>query len=106
MENVNFYTPISLDEKYNLLIIWLNQFVEINNNIILKQNDNEIVLFDQVNLNEVIFTKEKKISNKINKSIFYLFDKTYIKTNNQLEREIYKFLYGNKARFTPVNLHS
>lgn len=106
MENVNFYNPISLDEKFNLLIIWLNQFVKINNNTILKQHDNEIVLFDTVNLNEVIFTKEKNITNKQNKSIFCLVDKTYIKTNNQLEREIYKFLYGNKARFTPVNLHS
>lgn len=105
MENVNFYNPISLDEKFNMLIIWLNQFVKINNNTILKQHDNEIVLFDKVNLNEVIFTKEKNITNKQNKSIFCLVDKTYIKTNNQLEREIYKFLYGNKARFTPVNLH-
>lgn len=101
MENVNFYNPISLDEKYNLLIIWLNQFVKINNNVILKLRDNEIVLFDKINLNEVVFTKEKNNNYKTHKSLFCLVDKTYIKTNSQLEREIYKFLYGNKARFIP-----
>ncbi len=103
MENINFYNPISLDEKYNLMIIWLKQFVKIKNNVILKLHDNEIVLYDEINLNEVVFTKEKNIVENINKSIFCLEDKTYFKTNNELEREIYKFLYGNKARFIPNN---
>ena len=103
MENVNFYNPISLEEKFNLMLIWLNQFVEINNNVFIKHDDNEIVLFDEINLNEVIFTKQKNINYDINKSLFYIVDKTYVKTNNQLEREIYRFLYGNKARFIPLN---
>lgn len=103
MENVNFYNPISLEEKFDLMLNWLNQFVEINNNVLIKHHDNEIVLFDEINLNEVVFTKQKKITYEINKSLFYIVDKTYFKTNNQLEREIYRFLYGNKARFVPIN---
>lgn len=103
MENVNFYNPISLEEKFDLMLNWLNQFVEINNNVLIKHDDNEIVLFDEINLNEVVFTKQKKITYEINKSLFYIVDKTYFKTNNQLEREIYRFLYGNKARFVPIN---
>jgi acetyltransferase-like isoleucine patch superfamily enzyme len=106
LENVNFYNPISLDEKFNLLINWLSQFVKNNKNVNLKHYDNEIILFDTINLNEIVFTKELNKIKQLNKSIFYLVDKTYNKTNNKLEREVYKFLYANKARFTPIHIQS
>ena len=97
MEKANFYIPITLDQKFEMLNLWLKEFVQENPEIQLVQNANDSTLFrgDDV----TVFTIE---SNKKNDaSYFFLTDKTFNKSNTQLERKIYKFLYNNKARFLP-----
>lgn len=107
MENVSFYNPISINEKFNMLLDWLNEFVLLERNINLEEiNKSEIILENKLNSEKVIFTINVSLKLDSNESVFYLANKTYNKTNSELERKIIKYLYGNKARFTPVKLHS
>ncbi len=102
MENVFFYSPKSIDEKFEMLEVWISEFV-LSNNLKLEKTKDEILIFDKKNNEQVIFTKKESKYNDKNLSVFYLNDKTFNKTNIRLERSIYKFLYGNKARFIPIN---
>lgn len=102
MENTNFYQSKTLDEKFDMLKLWIQEFVENNsNNFTFNSNQKEIILQNNINKEKVVFTISEEKSNDVSKSIFYLFDKTFNKTNNELERIVYKFLYNNKARFLP-----
>jgi acetyltransferase-like isoleucine patch superfamily enzyme len=97
MEKANFYDPITLDQKFELLNKWLKEFVEINPDVQISQNEQQIILKNTED--STIFTME---SNKNDvPSYFFLSDKTFNKSNSELERRIYKFLYNNKARFLP-----
>lgn len=102
MEHVKFYLPKTLDEKFSMLKGWIEEFVINNENIYrLDCKENELVLFNLVEQESVIFTKSTLKVTDLSQSIFYLFDKTYNKTNIVSERMVYKFLYNNKARFVP-----
>ncbi len=102
MENIKFYLPKTLDEKFDMLKIWLEEFIELNNeNYSLDVNETELMLFNTKENQRVIFTKSEVKSDDSTQSIFYLHNKTFNKTNSLTERTIYKFLYNNKARFIP-----
>ena len=102
MEHVRFYLPKKLDEKFTMLQMWLEEFVTINKALFsLESNGNELILLNLLENETVIFTKEESKFTDLSKSVFYLFDKTFNKTNSISERTIYKFLYNNKARFIP-----
>jgi acetyltransferase-like isoleucine patch superfamily enzyme len=102
MEHVNFYLPKTIDEKFDMVKLWLHEFVELNEEIFtLEVDKSELILFNLKENQNVIFTKSETKSLDLSQSIFYLFDKTFNKTNSITERAIYKFLYNNKARFTP-----
>lgn len=104
MENARFYVKKTLDEKFELLIGWLNDFVIMHDDIQLKNINSEHVILESLETNEkVFFLKKNNIEVKELMSIFYLEDKTYLKTNSLLERQVYKYLYNNKARFIPRN---
>lgn len=104
MEKAQFYVEKSLDEKFELLSGWLNDFVSINNNLTLKEIDSLYLLLENSETKEkVLFFKEKSEENKECGSKFYLENKTFFKTNSLLERQVYKYLYNNKARFLPLN---
>lgn len=103
MEKANFYQPISLDEKFEMLATWIKEFValqeepidlvvELDHITIKASNSKESVIFFK--------TKPKELQNS--QSAFFLSDKTYIKTNTELQRKVYKYLYNNKARFLPI----
>lgn len=105
MENANFYLPKTLEEKFDMMKNWLSEFVIINGeaHYELKVSDQDLQLINLKNNEDVLFTtREQKVSDKT-KSVFYLFDKTFNKTNSVSERTVYKFIYGNKARFVPNN---
>jgi acetyltransferase-like isoleucine patch superfamily enzyme len=107
MENVNFYNPISVDDKFKMILDWVKEFVLIEKNISFIKNNSEIILENSENSEKVTFTKLQSIDYKTNNnSVFFLINKKYLKTNSELERKIYKFLYGNKARFIPLNTDS
>lgn len=103
MEKAQFYIQKTLDEKFELLNSWLKDFVAINKNVLTLSNENsELLILEDSEKNEkVIFSKKNNAEIKENESIFYLEDKTFIKTNSLLERQVYKYLYNNKARFLP-----
>lgn len=97
MEKAKFYKEISLKEKHDLLNGWLTEFVNLSPDIDLLITDSESVL--KYKDCQTVFTSAES-KNDIG-STFFLFDKTYNKSNNELERKVYKFLYNNKARFLP-----
>ena len=103
MENANFYLPKTLDEKFEMLKNWLEEFVILNNSSYkLDATKDTLTLQNTEKEEQVLFTKlELKHTDKT-KSVFYLADKTFNKTNIISEREVYKFLYNNKARFLPL----
>lgn len=103
MEHVKFYLPKSLEEKFIMLKVWLEEFILDNKNtFILDLKDDELVLLNLEANEKVIFTKVESKYIDLSQSVFYLFDKTFNKTNIYTERMIYKFLYNNKARFIPI----
>lgn len=106
MQNAQFYLPKTLDEKFTMLKKWLEEFVAVNDNEFSLENiDNElIVLVDESNSESVKFYRDynKNIEKNIY-GIFYLSNKTFRKSNSKLERLVYKYLYGNKARFIPID---
>lgn len=102
MEKAQFYITKSLDEKFELLNGWLNDFVAINSDLTLKKIDSKFLILGNMETNEkVVFSKNISDEIQNSESIFYLEDKTFIKTNSLLERQVYKYLYNNKARFLP-----
>jgi acetyltransferase-like isoleucine patch superfamily enzyme len=102
MEKAKFYVEKSLDEKFDLLSSWLNNFVLMNSNLTLKNLNSKFLILENMETKEkVIFSKNNYNEIKKPESVFYLEDKTFIKTNSLLERQVYKYLYNNKARFLP-----
>lgn len=102
MEKAKFYVEKSLDEKFDLLSSWLNDFVLMNSNLTLKNLNSKFLILENMETKEkVIFSKNNSNEIKKPESVFYLEDKTFIKTNSLLERQVYKYLYNNKARFLP-----
>lgn len=103
MENLNVYLPKTVEEKYLMLANWLNEYVSVDtDNYNLVEEDDQLILENLSNNERVTFTKSDKKEIDKSQSIFYIADKTFNKTNSVTERTIYKFLYGNKARFLPI----
>ena len=97
MEKAQFYLPKTLDEKFEMMTGWLQEFAQMNESFDVEKTDNELILSND---NEkVIFSKD---NNDGRQGVFYLGDKTFNKTNSLAERLVYKFLYNNKARFIPT----
>ena len=102
MENFKAYKKITLEEKFDLLKKWLLEFTSLNKNkFTIDINENNIKIKNTDNNDEVIFTMSRNKIDNNDKSIFYIFDKSFKKTNSLTERVIYKYLYNNKARFLP-----
>lgn len=103
IEKAKFYIPITLDAKFELLKGWLNDFVTINQSELFLNdvNSNLLVLENKRTHEKVLFSKLVSYISVSNESVFYLENKTFNKTNSLLERQIYKYLYSNKARFLP-----
>lgn len=103
MDNLKVYLPKSLDEKFDMMKSWVREFVSLNESLYkFTCNDDAISLVNLVNNEYVNFTKSSNEKVRDGQSVFSLLDKTFVKTNSQTERAIYKFLYGNKARFLPI----
>ena len=99
MKNLQFYKPINLNEKFDLLKGWLIDFCKLNQ-LKLINSDCELAILDDINKEKVIFTTKTK--SNFEGTVFYLNNKTFFKTNSNLERKVYMYLYGNKARFNPI----
>lgn len=102
MENLNFYLPKTLDEKFEMLKGWIHEFILINRQYYVEHDANNITLIDSITNEKVVFTKAESRIEEFSNSVFYLTSKTFNKTNSEAERLVYKFLYNNKARFIPL----
>lgn len=105
MENAQFYKTKTLDEKFEMLKGWVSEFVLLNEaDFLFEEFQNEILIIKSKLSDGIVeFHKYRKaIDDRPKKSIFFLEDKTFQKTNIELERRIYKYLYNNKARFIPL----
>lgn len=103
MENLNVYIDKTVDEKFDMLKIWLQEFVQLNSNSFkLEILEQDLIVRNLKQDEAVFFTKSGEKNIDKNRSIFYIIDKTYNKTNLSTERQVYGFLYSNKARFLPI----
>lgn len=103
MEKFNFYTPSSLHEKFKLMVEWVKEYCRDNSEYTYEIKDDTILISDDVSKEQIVVIMNDEFSSYKNKTIFSLSSKTYIKTLSNTERSFYKFLYGNKARFLPIN---
>lgn len=79
MKNAKFYLPKTLDEKFEMLQGWIEEFTLINENHSLKV-DGDHLIFKNIQPNEeVVFTKSETKENDMSKSIFYVSDKIFNK---------------------------
>lgn len=105
MKKLNFWRRVELLEKFDMILGWANQFAKEGNDIKVTRPKNlEIIITDIKTKETLIFTDGYDIDEKNNPlcSIFNLQDKTFHKRKTQLEMNFYKFIYNNKARFTPI----
>lgn len=96
MEKAKFYINVSLEEKLNMMKIWVDEFCKEEQEIQVLKTDKKIEL--QNKHDKIFITIEEKTEEE---GGFFLIDKTYNKSNSELERKFYKFIYNNKARFIP-----
>lgn len=104
MEKVNFYKKMSVNDKFKMLSIWAQEYVDNYKNIEVINVAEDFLIIEN-EFDRLLFVTEfpeKYLSSK-NNSIFNMANKTFNKTNSELERNFYSFLYNNKARFTPKN---
>lgn len=101
MEKLNFYKPITLDEKFKLMLQWAKEFLDKNEGYLFSEFDNYFEIKDPINLYKIKVVKKDSNDSSENVSIFDLDSKRYKKTLSELERKFYKFIYNNKARFLP-----
>lgn len=97
MENANFYKEVTIEDKLNMLNDWLTDFAEMNSEISIEKKSDSTVL--KKGNEEVTFTASSEKNNVA--GVFFLSDKTFNKSNSELERSVYRYLYNNKARFLP-----
>lgn len=105
MENAQFYKPKTLDEKFEMLKGWLSEFVLLNEaEFLFEEVESQTLIIKSMLSDDIVeFHKfNKAITDRPEKSIFFLEGKVFQKTNIELERRIYKYLYANKARFIPL----
>jgi acetyltransferase-like isoleucine patch superfamily enzyme len=104
-EKINVWRKVELTEKLIMMLNWAYIFCASNKDYSVRDNIESgyfgIISSDEKE-NLVIFI-EDKFENSYHKNItlFNLVNKTYTKTNSELERKFYKFIYNHKARFIP-----
>jgi len=102
LDKVQVYQPKTLEQKFSMIENWLKDFVSLNNDTYkIETLIDDIIIYNIEKNEKVIFTKSEKQITDNSTSVFSLFYKTFNKTNLFTEREVYKYLYNNKARFIP-----
>ncbi len=101
MEKLHFYRHITLEEKFTMMLNWVDEFVKLNPHTKYSQNGDVIELSTVDNSEKILVTTEGLTVTDMNISIFNLKTKTYTKKLSSLEIAFYRFLFGHKARFLP-----
>lgn len=106
MEKLNFWKEISLDEKLEMMLAWIKDFVEKSDGKItfVYMPDSKTIQVDHnVRGERLIFRldRNREIFDK-STTYFDLKSKTYTKRLTELERNFYRYIYNHKARFIPA----
>ncbi|MGS0827517.1 acyltransferase [Shewanella sp. 0m-8] len=99
---LSFYKNLDLTEKFEMLTGWLEEFSLKDPSIKFKVvNDNLIIINDDIHTAYFFKHKEgyEQLKLAANSCKFEIEFKTYSKSFISLERNLMKFLSGNKARF-------
>jgi acetyltransferase-like isoleucine patch superfamily enzyme len=89
------YREVGLVEKFEMLSTWLEEFSRITNTS-FKESDTEIVIYDE-DVSVTIYLDNQNLK----PGEFCIKTKEFRMSNTSLERRLYKYLMGNKARFHP-----
>ena len=106
INRVSFYKNVSLDEKMEKMLDWVEQFVHQSGDTIsfeYSSNSKMIRVAEKVRGEYLIigFDQSEIQPNEL-ATYFNLTNKTYTKRLTDLERNFYRFIYDHKARFLPV----
>lgn len=101
MEKANFYKPVTLAEKFDMIYNWASDFTK-GTEIKLERRVNKIIMQNPTTMEQVIITDNYEVLDDEKITQFNLANKTYKKNNSALERSFYKYIYNHKARFIPV----
>lgn len=103
--NLSFYKEVTLDEKWQMLVEWVNEIArEINVRVDISSNSIQL-LGEQSYLGErMIFAKESERAAAMrlehpDSTVCCVQDKSYNARFSKIEHSVLKSLSGNKARF-------
>lgn len=102
MQKLNFYKPVTLNEKFEMMLNWVEKFTKENPDFYFTSSTTTIRIFSKDNPYEIIISKEEIIDMGPNISFFSLSSKKFTKRLSPIERAFYKSIFGYKARFLPV----
>ncbi len=104
MEKLNFWKEVTINQKLKMLLSWLqNEDFLAQNNIdfqLINIANGQFISLTRNN-QKAIFGEKPENHFEHSNALFCLSTKRYNKTKSELERIVYKYLYGNKARFLP-----
>jgi acetyltransferase-like isoleucine patch superfamily enzyme len=104
-DRLSFYKEIDVEEKLKLMTLWVEEYRKEKDHLDFLETSDSIELISDNSPQKLIFIKDGAMPSNENVSVFNLTTKKYTKTLNDLERDFYKFIYGHKARFTPITNH-
>jgi acetyltransferase-like isoleucine patch superfamily enzyme len=103
MEKAVFWRPITVDEKFDMIFQWANDYAKLNPQIMVVKLTNNLVEIEDISKSEKLkFALDFSSEDKAGVTEFSLSNKSFKKKNTELERSFYKFIYNYKARFVPV----
>lgn len=101
--NLNFYTSLNLDEKWQLLRGWIEELAQSHDHIQGQYTNESITVFSTQHSGQVTFFKNTAsylaIAQNAQITSCCIENKAYTKRHSPLERLVLKYLAGNKARF-------
>jgi len=95
--DVPFWHKVSRDEQWDMVLDWVAEF-SAKNGAMVDASKNGFVTLERDG--DVLLVGFEPPNSK-GATVFDLSTKRYTKRLTQLEREFYRFIYGNKARFIP-----
>ena len=102
IDKLNFYNPITLKEKYEMMLEWVKEFSETRSDIEYSSLEGVIKITSKKNSNEIILIVLDELKElDLQTSVFSLKTKTYTKRLTNLERDFYSYIFDHKARFIP-----
>ena len=105
-EGISFYREVSLDEKFEMLRHWLQQYLAESavGSAKLAANDGAIVVEYDLSQKVAFFKtaaayEDAKLHPEEGVTLCCVENKKYVKVFSQAEKAVLKYLEGNKARF-------